>query len=678
MGIKQGGINRASLRRAGAATSSGSGTIATVTSTDGTVTVTNPSGPSTDLSVSASEGKIQANWTVGICRVYAVDDTNGNDTNVGYVDPASSSTADFAIASAAAGLVAKKTILAITNILPRVGAGRQAVVVIRARAGNAQYADALDFLFGLSGYNAFCVYGTDTNATASAVAFAGNTADLIYAGAQTMTGANAAGYNPTGTPTTSIVQCVLNGGGAPGFAAEPALPLGARIRFDSATTTVALRNICRTVKQVTGTDTLTVDSILPAVPALADIFYLEIPGVLVKSSSVLCLPNASSQVQTAGIDFSTITGNWRNVNISMSFNHFRNSHNCINGSLTFTNFYTHPVVGSPTVGGNIFDGAAGGYTSCNVIIDSSIFRTPNIAIFNPLSCDIQVGSVFCKGLYIEGGGVSPGNNGVNSYVGRRSGNGNNPRVLAPGTASAGVAAGICLNGGRLTFGDFLITGMGASPAIAMIGECDVSFFGSNIPLGPNGSTGNTGVGLDLTQAIGSRLYLPNSGTSVTGTVGDVKLSDGTTATWAALLVTGMSDRSGNRFIAAGAAPTSVVKFSGGILGGVGATTSYLGDAGSVPAANLSVIEYPVSMRLLTRLRVKPESNSFATTVVATVYKNNVATSMTVNIPAGSTTVVSDTAHVVLYADGDTLSVVLSNAGDAAKTAFVMAVVEGPC
>lgn len=502
--------------------------IQTITSPDGSVTVTNPTGPTTNLKVATSA----AAWTISTTRFFAVDDQAGSDSNAGFSD----------VSMAAAGLVAKKTIGALTAIFPRIGQNRIAVVAIRARAGNAQYADALDFLQGAEGYNQLCIYGTDTNATASAVAFAGDIADTTYAGAQMMPGANAAGYKATGSPSTSSCQLILFAGGDPGFLGEPNLPLGARFRWDSATPTAALRNVCRLVRKVVGTDTIMPESLWPAVPSAGNDFgYLEVPGVLVAASTKLSMRSQGLATQIAGIDFSNAISNWRDVDANFSFCHFRSSLNQQRGAHFWNDFYTHPVTGTPVASGNVIDGADG-YNPSNLdecILDATVVRSGLIKVINCKSLDFQAGSVACAGLYVEGFGEAPATNSATQMIGRRSGNGQTPRIIGPGPA-----AGLQLFGSRVCIGDIEITGMGALPAIQPVGNCGVWIAGSTLLVGPNGSAGNTGVGLDLSQAQQSQVYTAIQPT-VTGSGGDVALADATGCTWSALLAIGTTDTAGN-------------------------------------------------------------------------------------------------------------------------------------
>jgi hypothetical protein len=101
-----------------------------------------------------------------------------------------------------------------------------------------------------------------------------------------------------------------------------------------------------------------------------------------------------------------------------------------------------------------------------------------------------------------------------------------------------------------------ITGAGANPAIRVSGT------GLRITLrDTSGSTGNTDVGLDLSPngssggvqgAQGCTIALITTPT-VTGTAGDVRLSDGTIINWATAAA-GVRDVNGNEIFGAGNAP----------------------------------------------------------------------------------------------------------------------------
>ncbi len=244
-------------------------------STEKLLEIRDPTGPTVLVSQS-----IAAGWDIGAIRIFAVDKANGNDANLGYATSVANPNAtQYQAATAAAGLVAKKTFAGLASVFPKSGAGRKAI--IRVAAGD--YVESIEVALNhVSGYAADHpqVIGTVTNATSGSVAFAGTAADLLQAGMVTGLAMNAAGYNPTGASTVRSIQCLKVGGAAPAFASDPAAPVGYRIRFGAAAPTQAgLRNAVRYVRQTFGTDQLIVDRDLVVAPVSTDVFYLEQPGV---------------------------------------------------------------------------------------------------------------------------------------------------------------------------------------------------------------------------------------------------------------------------------------------------------------------------------------------------------------------------------------------------------------
>jgi len=582
------------------------------------------------------------------------------------------------VSAAAAGAVAVRTAAQLNKILPVDGKGRAVYILIKSTT----YAEQTSFLMGRKGYYYFAVRGTCTDATAASTAFLDDAADRNMNGNVTATGMNAAGYNPTGVPTNQVIQCLKVGGAAPGFAAEVpiALPGGARIRFDSATTTAALRGIRRSVVKVAGTDTLTVDRTLPAVPVASDTFYIEMPGAIFLSLQGSCDGPPTSGVNqysvaglqanggTAGANRMQFVGPWA---LAQCWYSGVNASNFNGGTVNFGSTWVGPTGGASidTFGASRSNG---GFTIQGGLTQILGGVGP---YSNTLSVTRAAGRVEIENSFVTVGGLT-----YSQLSGTAQTNAANTDPDCIGTNPARIAAGAFISrilsngltiGADTTIGGLSVEGATAAGAVQIVGVgIKVCIVG---PL--SGTTGNTVCGFDLTNAQGCTIFLPSLPT-VTGTSGDVKLADGTIITWAQAQA-GIVDAAGNRLFGANATPTQALKFSGGLLGGAGATTSYLADTGAAPAANLTAIEYPISQHYMTRLRVKPEANTFATNVVATVFKNGVATALTVTIPAGSTAVVSDTAHSALFADGDLLAIVLSNAGDAAKTISLMAVVEGP-
>jgi len=318
-----------------------------------------------------------ASWPIDRMRVYAVDLVNGDDTRAGFADMAGTTAGDYATACAAAGAVAKKTIAGLAAIFPRVGNGR--LVEIVSAAGDYSAGAGIEtVLSGVVGYASGCplVRGTSTNPTAGAVAFAGTQADVIYHGAVTIPGLFAAGYVPGVGSTSSVLgSCAKVGGGAPAWGAEPAVPTGWRIRFAVNTATVALRNVCRQVCRVSSTDTLSLQTVLPAVPATdgSDFFFCEQAGVVLPgftTPSILCAPpNGATGMQWCGL---RSAAGWTFGDSSILFS------DCGAGSITCNSRQlatlatlqnlAHPVLGVLTVGGGFRSEASAQFSNAQLAL----------------------------------------------------------------------------------------------------------------------------------------------------------------------------------------------------------------------------------------------------------------------------------------------------------------------
>lgn len=617
-----------------------------------------------------------AQWTLGAAnrRVYLVDGVNGNDANPGFLDGGS---ANFPISGATVAATAKRTLGALDTIFPRFGNGRHVEVIIANGGVNTvgTYADALEtFLNGYTGYAGNCplVRGTGTNTTAGATAFAGDAADNDYAGGITVTGLNAPGYNPTGVPTNQVIQCLQVGGAAPALPAEPAAPLGWRIRFDANTTTVALRNICRMVAVVT-TDTITTATTLPAVPVAADVFYLEQAGwtfpasTLVGSGSFSGGNGGGRGLQIVG---GRCTGNITLNGVAANFAFS----GCAtlgpsSGFVGVAQTFVSATLGLRTPGGGMhmtgnFSSVLGGCYFLNNAVCEGL-----IQVLQPVSFLWALGSVAGTGVSVQGGAPNnqAGITGVGSEAGQLP-----CRILG---SSVTTGAGLSLGSGVFRSGGIVITNSGARPAFLCLARV-TQLSGTTL----TGATGNNDVGLAfLTSGAsvpnGDSLYNANGNVNtLSGALGDIRINNGLAAgqivTWAQLVATGIADARGSRAFAAGFGPLARVKFSGAIVTSAGgATISYLADTGAqLIAANLANQLYPTSVMLALRLRVTKLYGAGVVTnsIVATLYRNGVATTMTVSIPPGDVvgTQYVDSAHPQLFADGDTFDLRLDDAADA--------------
>lgn len=611
--------------------------------------------------------RVAANWPIGSVRWYAVDAVNGIDTNVGFSDTS----------SADAGTKAKKTMAALAAIIPQIGDGRFIVVVV----AQGTYATGLTFL-NAAGYNNPTVVCTATNATAGAVAFAGDVADLSYAGAVTAPGLNAAGYNPTVAATTTSIPCTKVGGGAPGFTVDGATSAlaGFRIRFDINTATVALRNKIETIQTVPGTDTVTTCVALPAAPTAADVFYIEAPGMVVPRVRQLLSAFSLNGWSVVGADFQTTSQFATGASLYATFCRFRGNLTMQGGLLVSAGGVSHPTVGGAFAGGCRFDSAL----SCigtGFTMDRSYAST--LLLEFCYNTQLDIGS--CVGnLSVVGKSTSSN---LFAKVGQNiTAQGQPVRVLGTNSTGAGPIAGIYLQDAQVAFGAIAGGGQGANPGISVQGSCSIQFVGQGAV---SGNTG-TNVGIDLTGAQGSTIATPVTPT-ITGTAGDVRLAGGQIVSWAAIAATGLVDTAGNRFIGS-SGPLQVVATLSGTLqvSAGGATTTDLGDPGTQPLLNSnssSNVEYATSARLITRMRVYWPIVNGATAVNVTLAKRlkttgvRADTTMTVNIPgaqAANTTLV-DLAHPILFADGDTFAVHADSAAAPEGGGKSLTVtLEGPC
>lgn len=462
---------------------------------------------------------IAADW-VGT-RYFAVDYDGGSDENVGYSD----------VDMATAGTVPLKTFEELVTRLPKSGQGQIAVVAVKLRAGGATYLkkdgvtpDTLT-LNGISGYFTLLVRGTGTNATANSVAFANDTADKIYLGAQIVTGTNAAGYNPVAPITVNNFNVQLNGGGAPGLAAEPGL-IGKRIRFSSTTTTVALRNATAMI-HANAAANITASDDFPAVPVAADVFYVEEPGVAFDS----IFASSSTTGNTIGIDF-------RNRGINIAGFRTVNTGGGMGGMISGTASFNYSFIDSLSVsvsgatsfffsdctdvrvGRNYFDETGTlivsgvgvrsfgiltiARASFSSVTSSALVGTTlgRVQVLDVLSAKCGAGSYFYCGVLYQGVGIGVSGNGtiVGNLIGR--GNSTTERRLRVLNAIASPIAGVSIATCDCDVFGVDITGMATSPLMVVRGV------GQNFAINDVvGSIGNTGVGLDLTLAQSCRISM---------------------------------------------------------------------------------------------------------------------------------------------------------------------------
>jgi hypothetical protein len=615
--------------------------------------------------------RVGAEWPQLNIRVYAVDGVNGNDANVGFADATAPGVGPYAIACAAAGLVAKKTIAGLAAIFPRVGNARLVEIVIANGGVNTVgiYADAIGTVIsGVIGYANLCVRGTGTQPTAGVVAFDGSAADVTYVGAITAPGMNVAGYNPTAGATQVSIPCQLNGGGAAGFAAEAAatMPLGASIRFDSATTTVALRNVRAKVSRVTATNTLGFDSTLPlpAVPVATDVFYIEQPGISQPSLQVGgCqagqLGSVNSSLLPSGVCgiASTAASQIQNSTFVITFCWFT-SLSRLDSHSNMTALYSHPARGFTMGGGSRCSTSLSTINCTNVdtwmhVVTFASYTAPRLSQVYP-GCTFGTGLAYLQ-LYLSSatpslGSTSPLSGGVP------------PRILA-GALSVG-------GGGVFSCGQ-LEANNPAGPCITINGHnlsLDLSIAGANTSLTGNGSTFALDIqtGIPVPGACSIRLD-PANPPAFTGTTAQIGTAGGNTLSWAQAIGTGygFQDDKGNKFTVQGKQGHLSHRFAGVLFGGAGAVFTYLADNPQQLTNNVNPNNFPSFGFTTDILLVKPNINTMTQVVNVTLYKNGAPTALIAAIPAGSTAMVRSalgnpnqfvSANTINGADGDVYDV----------------------
>lgn len=474
-----------------------------------------------------------ATWTG--TRYFAVDYDNGLDTNVGYSD---TSLAD-------AGTKPIKTLQKLRQILPGDGDGQKAVVGIRNRASGATYRniansadDDLD-LTTFTDYAQLVIRGTGTVATANTAAFSDDAADQVVCGAQIVSGTNSGGYNPTGSPTSSVISCQLNGGGAANLSAEPAL-LGYRVRFAYNTATSALQNAVSMIWSNTSSQ-ITLGTNLPATPTTSDVFYIEEPAVAISRCFIFSNNPFSSVagsftnggLHIVGIKFvgstaPVIQQRGATALTNLSFIDIPNSasFSAVSsvGAVDFRigNTYTNQS-GSIITTGNGFrsNGSVTASTCQQVIITHHVTNQARPQILGVDSFTVGTACVSAGGIIFQNSGSPAAVTNLGGNIVGNAGSSTSRRFRSTGV-NVGDAISVTRSGVLIYGCD--ITGTGSSPMITVkaVG-CSVSI--NDVV----GSTGNTGFGLDLTAARDCSILMGTiAANTYTGATGQDIVCDGST------------------------------------------------------------------------------------------------------------------------------------------------------
>lgn len=215
----------------------------------------------------ASGASLVADWDD--VRFFFIDNENGDDANLGYIDAAPGTVFTPAQTSA----VAIKTAEQLRNILPRVGAGRRVAVLFRPRSDNAVYKQkdgvTEDYIDGAySGYVEFVMRGSDlTNSVADKT-------QLGYF--NDAEGPNADGSWTVGTFTAPGEIDVADNTGFPASAAA----MRGRMIIWKGNVTGALTAFPMMIVNSDGISVLTMGSApLGGNPATNDEFFVATPGV---------------------------------------------------------------------------------------------------------------------------------------------------------------------------------------------------------------------------------------------------------------------------------------------------------------------------------------------------------------------------------------------------------------
>lgn len=682
-----------------AAPSGGAGGVTSVNTETGAVVIVGDSG----VTVTESGGQIHvgqqliADWDPTVMRVYAIDLLDGDDADDGFATPTSPSQPDYQIACVAAGAVAKKTFAGLAAIFPKNGNGRMVEIVIANGGTNTEGVYAEDiaiFLSSCFGYAGGCplVRGTGTNPNAACTKFDGTLNDVTYEGGITVPGLNVAGYNPGPFNTSDFIFSATKvGGGSPAFPAEPAAPLGWRIRFDANTATVLLRGASRQISQVLSVDSVALESALLDSPTAADVFYVEQAGVLWTQLSLLGgtglgNPSAQSQPTFRLNNPAQISGLRNSGGIKLSECCFRfifAGSEAIGvapgyGALVTSQDLLHPVYGVVTVGGGLrvessFLSSGGpGEIFAEGLVLGAPGNVSSIELDGFSKMSFGKGSFASQLNITDHYGISQdeplGQLATPPDIGGSTGGGFFTRVnFLTIDGSRVLISGLSIENSTVIF---------PRACIRLSGQCQL-FLGGNV----TGSTGNDDVGLDLLQSLNS-LIIMTALPTVTGALGDVRLSTGEIVPWSEVFNNGFVDANGNRFIGSlrasgGGSALGYIPFTGSIQGNVGATQSYLADSGFIGAVNQTTpFNRPTSLRFITRLRVSVVGNTSVNAVTVTLIKNGVPTGMLVTIPAGSVAPQSDLTDRVLLLDTDTFDLRLDDpAGDPGGVVSVSAALE---
>lgn len=470
-----------------------------------------------------------ADWDITKVRYFLIDYDGGNDNFQGYIDAAAGSTLTPTN-------VAFKTIEKFHQVFPRYGNGRVAVVLIKNRSAGATYLkqdavteDGFDFT-GVTGYRRFYKRGS-TDLTNSA-------SDRITCGAITaLAGPGGSGEWTCAAGATTSVFSVSSGT----LTAEPGI-VGYRVRF-TGNITAGLANVCAFISANTSS-AITVGTNITA-PATGDTFFIEGPGVRIASyqeidsmsvRSAFGSSNGSNFInQTAGLcvtgSGSSMFGVGANENAGYVFCEQNTATTNIvlvnrGGRVNFLETYFDEANTSRTVGGNRFNCGVSLNLNERVIFGSSacVHATAPVTLvgFDTITAG-NGGSYFANSPQVQGGASSStcdfGNVGASTVRRTRIVGGSGLGAFVKSMWIRGVdftnQTGACIKLGNST---------SSVQDMSEVRIDDVV-----------GSSGNTDVGVDVSNARGAQVVVGTvAAVTVTGSSGDIRVAGPTVITHADL------------------------------------------------------------------------------------------------------------------------------------------------
>lgn len=615
-----------------------------------------------------------ADWDINQVGYFALDPVNGND-GTGGVDVRA---AGFDFTSIGGFPIVKrfKTFAGFRAKFPADGNNRTAVLLVAA----GTYGEDWDWR-GVSGYRNMVRRASDlTNSVADRIqcAFANANGSTVY----TVDAAPAvSGWNVVGAPLVADAQ------------------VGRRFHFLSGTANGKVGSIIR------NTTALVEPNIdISAGIAAGDTFIIERPAAVFVNcyevDSVSSAPSANGIVTgiypTCGIAWTTTTG--RGVGLGVATAGFGicyvgcesrglgagNTNPVISqqaASLQIANNYQDETDTTRTNGAYFTDASPGpNFFGANFLSVAAIFclgaqsgsQTP--AVFGATRQIVCSSSGAFKAGFrttagagsdadaadVNGGGTSDNNVGPASVTSTRP-----VRVYGPSAVSNNNYGFLIQNRGGLVQ-NVDVQNAGARPACKISGNG-----GSGVRLnGITGTTGNTDIGIDLTDCKDKNILLGTN--TVTGTAGDIRVSGAQIQTHANYTVSSYRDDGGN-FIQGSAKNTSYPHehFCGLHIGDAGAAIEFMAKYNLLLGA---AAKYPSRSRWMRGIEVQPSLNATLANVLVTLYKNGVATAMTVTVLAGSNALVSDFAHPIQFADGDYFDLVVTSTG-AVNNVFLSCILE---